>query len=188
VTSRARVPLTRRRVLEAALALVDRDGLDALSMRRLGAELGVEAMSIYHHIPGKEAILDGLVELVTGDLGRGEVGARSSSAGLSSVGREEQLRHGVRALRRIGLDHPEVFPLVVSRAEPRALAPVEATPAALRALGIDDVTARAGSRALVAYAIGFTLGRARHASTVDDDRAFEQGLDVIFAGMRSLAC
>ncbi|MEV4257940.1 TetR family transcriptional regulator, partial [Spirillospora sp. NPDC049652] len=54
--------LTRQAVLEAALALADREGLKALSMRRIGQELGVEAMSLYQHVAGKDALLDGLVE------------------------------------------------------------------------------------------------------------------------------
>jgi AcrR family transcriptional regulator len=54
--------LSRERVLASALALVDREGLSALSMRRLGAELGVEAMALYRYAPNKDALLDGLVE------------------------------------------------------------------------------------------------------------------------------
>ena len=57
------------RVVETALALVDRDGLDRLSMRRLGAELGVDPMAVYHYIPNKAALLDGLTEAVMNELG-----------------------------------------------------------------------------------------------------------------------
>lgn len=56
--------LSRGRILDAALRLVDEEGMGALSMRRLGAELGVNPMSIYHHVPGKDAVISGLVELV----------------------------------------------------------------------------------------------------------------------------
>ena len=56
--------LSRGRILDAALRLVDEEGMRALSMRRLGAELGVNPMSIYHHLPGKGAVISGLVELV----------------------------------------------------------------------------------------------------------------------------
>jgi len=59
-----RLPLTRDRVLAAAMDLADEDGIDALTMRRLADQLGVEAMSIYHHLPNKGAILDGLAEQV----------------------------------------------------------------------------------------------------------------------------
>ena len=56
--------LSRGRILDAALRLVDEEGMGALSMRRLGAELAVNPMSIYHHLPGKGAVISGLVELV----------------------------------------------------------------------------------------------------------------------------
>jgi AcrR family transcriptional regulator len=64
----SRPPLTRDRVLQAAVDVADRDGLGALTMRRLGAELGVEAMSLYKHVAGKEEILDGILELVVGEI------------------------------------------------------------------------------------------------------------------------
>ncbi|MBW8485948.1 TetR/AcrR family transcriptional regulator [Actinomadura parmotrematis] len=67
-TERPRVPLSRRRVLRAAVAIADRDGLGALTMRRLAQELGVEAMSLYHHVASKEAVLDGVAELVLGEI------------------------------------------------------------------------------------------------------------------------
>jgi AcrR family transcriptional regulator len=57
-----REPLSRERVLAAAVALADTEGIKALTMRRLAADLGVEAMSLYYHLPGKEALLDGVVE------------------------------------------------------------------------------------------------------------------------------
>ena len=59
-----RVPLSTDRILQAAIDVADREGLQALTMRRLGAELGVEAMAMYKHVSGKDDILDGMVELV----------------------------------------------------------------------------------------------------------------------------
>ncbi len=67
-TGTARRPLSRDLVLETAVALVDHEGLAALSMRRLGQELGVEAMSLYHHVANKEALLDGMVDAVVTEL------------------------------------------------------------------------------------------------------------------------
>src|SRR5438477_13117854 len=67
-TTHSRAPLTRSRIAEAALAVVDRDGLDALSMRRLGAELGVEGMAIYRHFPNKAAVLAGVVVVLLAEL------------------------------------------------------------------------------------------------------------------------
>lgn len=64
----SRPPLTRERVLGAAIDLADRRGLDSLTMRNLGAELGVEAMSLYKHIANKDEILDGMLEVVIGEI------------------------------------------------------------------------------------------------------------------------
>ncbi|MCU1587063.1 MAG: transcriptional regulator, TetR family, partial [Frankiales bacterium] len=59
-------PLSRDRILRCALAVSDRDGLEATSLRRVAAELGVHVTSLYHHVPTKEALLDGLVEELLG--------------------------------------------------------------------------------------------------------------------------
>lgn len=66
--SESRVPLTRQRVLDAAVALADDEGLDALTMRRLGERLGVEAMSLYYHVANKSAILDGVADMVLSEI------------------------------------------------------------------------------------------------------------------------
>src|SRR5215204_6399554 len=63
-----RLPLTRERVLRAAVELADARGIEALTMRNLGQELGVEAMSLYNHVANKNAILDGVVEVVAGEV------------------------------------------------------------------------------------------------------------------------
>lgn len=66
--ARPRTPLSRDRVLHAAVDLADREGLDALTMRRLAQALDVEAMSLYHHVANKEAVLDGIVETVITEI------------------------------------------------------------------------------------------------------------------------
>jgi AcrR family transcriptional regulator len=63
-----RPPLTKERILKAGIDLADREGLGALTMRRLGAELGYEAMALYKHVANKEEILDGMVEHVIGEI------------------------------------------------------------------------------------------------------------------------
>ena len=63
-----RVPLSRERVLSVALAFVDEHGIDALSMRKLAQELGVEAMSLYNHVDGKDDIVGGILALVAGEI------------------------------------------------------------------------------------------------------------------------
>ncbi len=67
-TSAARRPLNRERVMRAAVDLADREGVAAVSMRRIGQELGVEAMSLYNHVAGKDALLDAMVEHVAAEV------------------------------------------------------------------------------------------------------------------------
>src|SRR3984893_1795140 len=64
-----RVPLSRARVLRAAFDLTDKEGVEALSMRKLAQELGVEAMSLYRHVRNKGDIVDGMVDLVFAEIG-----------------------------------------------------------------------------------------------------------------------
>lgn len=67
-TVQSRVPLTRDRILREAVELADRDGIGALTMRNLAHALGVEAMSLYYHVENKEALLDGVAEVIVGDI------------------------------------------------------------------------------------------------------------------------
>ena len=68
VQAERREPLTRDRVLEAAVDLADRDGIESVSMRRLGQELGVEVMSLYTHVRNKDDLLDGMAEIIVGRI------------------------------------------------------------------------------------------------------------------------
>src|SRR3954464_10709970 len=63
-----RRPLTRQRVLQAAVALADASGSESLSMRKLGEAVGVEAMSLYHHVANKVDLLDGMIDVVFGEI------------------------------------------------------------------------------------------------------------------------
>jgi AcrR family transcriptional regulator len=64
----ARIPLTREKVLHAAVALADESGSESLSMRRLGEAVGVEAMSLYHHVANKDDLLDGMIDVVFAEI------------------------------------------------------------------------------------------------------------------------
>lgn len=106
-SSRAnRAPLTRQRILDAALAVIDRDGLDGLNMRKLGAEVGVEAMSLYNHVGGKEDVLDGVVALLWH-----EVESRMNRDGSW----QQQARALAGAIRDTAHAHPHGYPLVLTR-------------------------------------------------------------------------
>ncbi|GAA1967628.1 TetR/AcrR family transcriptional regulator [Microbacterium deminutum] len=109
-----RVPLTRERVLAAAGAIADADGLDALTMRRLAEDLGVEAMSIYYHLPNKDAILDGLIESAFAEIGA-EVGGSALSALAPAGSWHGALRARILGARRVMLRHPWVPALMESR-------------------------------------------------------------------------
>lgn len=65
-----RTPLNRERVLQSAVALADRDGIEAVTMRNLASELGVEAMSLYYHVANKETLLDGMVDVLVGEINK----------------------------------------------------------------------------------------------------------------------
>jgi AcrR family transcriptional regulator len=67
-TAKARIPLSKDRVLRAAVELADADGIEAVTMRKLAAELGVEAMSLYYHVANKEQLLDGMVDVVISEI------------------------------------------------------------------------------------------------------------------------
>ena len=68
--TKERERLTRERIIAAALRVMDTDGLEAVSMRRIAREVGVEAMSLYHHVRDKEDVLDGICEAVMREIGR----------------------------------------------------------------------------------------------------------------------
>lgn len=101
-----RVGLTRDAVLDAAIRLADRDGLAALSMRRLGAELGVEAMALYNHVPNKDALLDGLVERLVAD---------ATGALFTDTSWEKGLRDFAHSWLSALHAHPNLVPVVLSR-------------------------------------------------------------------------
>ncbi|MGH9244885.1 MAG: TetR family transcriptional regulator [Acidimicrobiales bacterium] len=97
--------LNRRQVLEAALRLVDRDGLDELSMRKLAAELGVEAMSLYKHVANKDDLLAGLADLVWAEIAAAAPARDDWPAWLRTVG---------HAVRDVVHRHPRALPVLVS--------------------------------------------------------------------------
>ena len=136
-----RAPLNRERTLSVALAVADQEGIEAVTMRRLARELGVEAASLYHHVRGKEQILDGLVEAVASKIDL----PKSSADWRRSV--RERAQHTRATLR----DHPWAVSLMASRTSPG--------PATLRLLETGIRCFREG---------GFPVALTAHAiSTVD---------------------
>jgi AcrR family transcriptional regulator len=147
-----RLPLTRERVLAAAVALADRGGIGSLSMRKLAQELGVEAMSLYHHVANKDDILDGLVDVVFGeiDLPSGDEGWKAAMRRRALSARE--------ALRR----HPWATGLMDSRPTPGAanLRHHDAVLGVLRGAGFSLELAAHAYSLLDSYIYGFALQEA----------------------------
>ncbi len=141
-------PLTRERIVSTALTIVDRDGLDALSMRRLGAELDVDPMAIYYYIPNKDALLDAIVEAVMA-----EIDLTFDDASLPA---EERIVGAASAYRDAMLAHVNALPIIMSRgpSTPVALRPVELLIGILRDAGLPPNSAMAGMNAIAATVRG----------------------------------
>lgn len=160
----ARPALNRRRVLQAALAYVDENGLDALSMHKLGTRLGVRGMSLYNHVEGKDGLLDGLVDLLWSEIG-------------TDTARFPDWQTAARALagslRSLVQRHPDAATLIMTRRLlPRsALRVTDAYLQVLRNGGVPEECAAGLLRTLMSYAIGQTLAEIRYAPPggADDD-------------------
>ena len=153
--------LDRRRVLDSAVALVDERGLRQLTMRHLGTYLGVDAMALYRYVPGRENLLDGIVETVIDELyGDPEVHMSTSPQDW-----RDYLRRLAYGVRRIALAHPQVFPLVATRppAAPwvrpplRSLRWMESFLQTLLGRGFSDEGAVAAYRAFSSFLLGHLL-------------------------------
>lgn len=137
--------ITRERISKEALALVDEEGLDALSMRRLAARLGVEAMSLYHHVRDKADLLDALHAAVLGGLSTNVRGDwRSLVGGMA------------KALRAALLEHPNVVPLFATRPV-RAPEALESIGRAWVALTESGFSQRDAEKIIISVGV-FTLG------------------------------
>lgn len=133
-----RQPLSRERIVEAALALADRDGADAVTMRRLGKELGVEGMALYGYFASKEELLGAVAGRVLSEL---------DLASAPGAAWQERVRHVVRSWEALRDRHPGGFRIIYRR---RAfaieeVAPIEELLAALREAGLPP------ERAVLAY-------------------------------------
>jgi AcrR family transcriptional regulator len=155
MTETARKPLSRDLVLEEAVALVDREGVGALSMRRLGQELGVEAMSLYHHVANKESLLDGMVDTVVAEL-NAEVGPGGGADAERDWARA--LRARILTAREVMLRHKWLPSVLESRTSLSAplIAYYEGVLATLHAGGFSYDLAHHTLHALGSRAIGFS--------------------------------
>ncbi|HEY8758746.1 MAG TPA: TetR/AcrR family transcriptional regulator [Candidatus Limnocylindria bacterium] len=202
LSTNTRTPLSRLRIAQAALAVVDRDGLEALSMRRLGAELGVEGMAVYRYFPNKAAVLAGVVEVLLAEL---------VIPPPSNVPWTEVFRDVSRAYRALLLRHPHAIPLLAALplTDPAAARAAGSVMALLRAAGFDAESALRTLATITSYVVGIAQWEVGTAplraegrdvtlppdadpyliellpqlAEDDCDETFEFGLDVIVRGL-----
>ena len=176
-----RETLTRDRIVSMAIEFVDHCGLAALTMRRLGKELGVEAMSLYRYVNGREDLLEGIVDHLVEQLHlRPDDAELGPADGWQAY--LQWLAHGVRGL---AVDHPHVFPLIATRhpAAPwlrpplRSLRVVEEFLTMLLERGFSDEQAVAAYRAFSSFLLGHLLLEAavRGASTGPPEEPLDEG-------------
>jgi AcrR family transcriptional regulator len=146
-----REKLTRDRIVDAALRIMDAEGLDAVSMRRVARELGVEAMSLYHHVEDKDALLDGICELVMSSFRFPE----------PTDDWAENVRRGARAWRALLNAHPNVLQLFAERhgavRSAGSLAPMEFALRTLRGAGLSPKDAVLAFQAFGGYIEGTVM-------------------------------
>jgi AcrR family transcriptional regulator len=155
--------LSTEAILDAALGLLDREGAEALTMRRLGAELGVEAMSLYRHVADRSALLEGLADRLAAQI-----------EPRDGADWADTLRGFAGDLRALARRHPAAFALVGMRVlnTPNVLGPIEAVLASLRRGGFTPARAIFAYRLVATYARGYALAElAGFAIEVEPDGA-----------------
>lgn len=195
--------LTRAAVLAAALELVDADGIAALSMRRLAGRLGVDPMSIYHHLPNKAAIMSGLVSTVFAEMATPPAGGPWP----------DRVRAWAHAYLGVALAHPNlVLQIVTDTAASSEAAILISEPlyAAFDAAGLPPGEVATAAGVLVDFVNGYALAagaaaavdgdpmgerlaalpageaptmRRVHAANVENPRFFETGVDIVIRGI-----
>ncbi len=174
--------LSREGILETAIDLIDSQGLSTLTMRRLGAACGVEAMALYRYVHGRGDLLTGVVDHIVDRLYSDQLAARRQEDGWQDY--LVRLAHGVR---EIALNHPEVFPLVATQAPEapwvrpplRSLRWMESFLDTLISYGFDDGAAVAAYRSYTTFLVGHLLLEvsARGAQLHPDEAIVEGGDD-----------
>ena len=162
-TARRRTPLTRERVLQSAVRRADEGGIESLSMRKLGQELGVEAMALYHHFANKDDLVDGMVDLVFGEI----------ELPPSTRDWRTAMRQRAIAVRDALLRHRWAVGLMESRRRPGPanLRHHDAVIGNLRAGGFDIGMAAHAYSVLDSYIYGFALTKMNLPFETSDDVA-----------------
>lgn len=170
--TRTRAPLNRERVLAGAVALADERGLDALTMRNLAESLGVEAMSLYYHVENKSALLDGVVDVIVGEI-------MDAVAGLDGPPAEKDwktaLRRRILTAREVMLRHKWAPEVIEQRTlmSPMLILYHEGILEILRKGGFSNDLAHHTLHALGSRALGFTQELFQPANAGDEEAGDE---------------
>jgi AcrR family transcriptional regulator len=177
---RAPVGLTHEKIVAAALKLIDKEGIDNFSTRKIGRALRCEAMAIYYYYPSKDALLDAVVERLVAPL--------ATAVDPAAADWVDAMRGVARAYRRIAHAHPRAFPLLATRrfASAGAYAFLEQLFTLGRTHGIPDRTAARVYRAVSSYCNGFGLNelaamREQSDRSIAAMRAGYPAVDAVFA-------
>ena len=167
-------PLARERIVDAAMTIIDAEGLDALSMRRLGAELGVNPMAAYYYVPNKAALYDLVLEAVM---------AAVDTTTIDPAGPiDDQFKQAARAYRAAILAHPRAIPVLATRSLRTAavLRPVEPMLGILYAAGLTPDQAMAAVDVIAQYVLGGVMGYYHH--EVDDEAGEQREFEALDPG------
>ncbi|MFI1394368.1 TetR/AcrR family transcriptional regulator C-terminal domain-containing protein [Streptomyces sp. NPDC020681] len=180
----AREPLSRERIVAAALRIVDDEGVTALSMRRIAATLGVQAMSLYNHVGGKDDVLDGITEFITTDI-------QLSMTRKPDGDWEDGIRSLSYAFRQASLRHPRACELVLVHhlSSPSALVIIDCSLAVLLEHGFEEAAAVHALRLLIAFQIGSLLRQFHSPCSpeYDDAELRERTADLAESGLPAVA-
>ena len=175
-----REALSRERILRQAIDMIDRDGLEAVTMRSLGTAMGVVPMAIYRHVNGREDLLEGVVQTLVDEVQVDPDGKLGPDEGWQAI--LQWLAHSVR---QIAVDHPSIFPLIATRhpAAPwlrpplRSLRVVEDFLTGLTDRGFSDQQAVRTYRVFTSFLLGHLMLEAavKGASTAPDEEPLNEG-------------
>ncbi len=176
--TRTRIPLNRERVFGAAVALADERGIEALTMRNLAEELGVEAMSLYYHVANKDAILDGVVVAVLSEIGD-ELGGFEMSA--DEFEWKTEIRRRILTARTVLLRHPWAPGVIEARTSmsPEIMLYFEGLLGIMREGGFSYDLAHHAMHALGSRALGFN----QELFAPDDETAGDEMAEEMLAQM-----
>ncbi|HSS81643.1 MAG TPA: TetR/AcrR family transcriptional regulator C-terminal domain-containing protein [Gaiellaceae bacterium] len=161
-----RLPLSRDRILRAALELVDENGIDSLTMRRLGQQLGFEAMSLYNHVANKDEVIDGMLDRVLDE-------AEHPAPGRDW---ETSIRESAVSIHAALRNHPWAANVLMSygQVRPARLQYMESLLGRLREAGFSAETTYHAYHVLDGHIFGFSLWETAHSFSEEEESEMEE--------------